>query len=605
MPLDPTRLDELFVHAPEKKYQGIQSHSRYLTMRDGVQIAVDVLLPAGLEPDDRIPAVLTMTRYWRSFELRMPEERNKAPIAPREALADDLVPRGFAMVIVDARGSGASTGVSRYPFMAEELADYGEVAGWAVTQPWCNGSVGAVGLSYEGTTAQLLAATGNPAVTAVIPQQLEFDLFTDIICPGGILNKAFMEAWSEGNTKLDSNRLPRWFPIPWFVRWLLKGVRPVDDDRPSLAVLSRAMADHQANTDIFAAASSVTYRDDPFGDTGVTIDDFSVFSHKAAIEASGCPIFIWGSWLDNGTADTVIRTFNTFDNPQIAIIGGWSHEMTTQGSPYQKPKSKPDPAQAQGWEAVAQFFGQTLKQDRPPRQKILFYYTLGAETWRQTGVFPLPGTNMETWYFQAGHGLSPELPDTDDGADVYEVDFNATSGVYNRWYTGLARPVIYPDRAAEDRRLLTYTSSPLEHDMEITGYPAVSLHLSSTADDGAFIVYLEDVDEAGVVRYITEGLLRGIHRRLSDEQPPYFTAVPYRTFNRADAGPLPPGETVELIFGMLPTSVLVRRGHRIRVAIAGADKDTFARIPLQGTPTLQISRSRLLASCIRLPVIGK
>jgi len=57
--------------------------------------------------------------------------------------------------------------------------------------------------------------------------------------------------------------------------------------------------------------------------------------------------------------------------------------------------------------------------------------------------------------------------------------------------------VVYPDRAEEDRRLLTYTSKPLEEDTEITGHPVVTLYVTSTATDGAFFVYLEDVDEAG------------------------------------------------------------------------------------------------------------
>jgi predicted acyl esterase len=66
---------------------------------------------------------------------------------------------------------------------------------------------------------------------------------------------------------------------------------------------------------------------------------------------------------------------------------------------------------------------------------------------------------------------------------------------------------------------------------------------------------------------------------------------------------LPRGEFVELTFGLLPTSALIRRGHRLRVALAGADQDTFVRIPAQGTPSLQIARNRQLASQMRLPVV--
>ena len=113
----------------------------------------------------------------------------------------------------------------------------------------------------------------------------------------------------------------------------------------------------------------------------------------------------------------------------------------------------------------------------------------------------------------------------------------------------------------------------------------------------------QDVDESGVVRYVTEGMLRLIHRHLSDESPPYFMAMPYRTFRRRDAVPVPVGEVVEYTFGLLPTSVLFRKGHKIRVAIAGADRETFARIPEKGTPTFTISRNRDQQSFIQLPVV--
>jgi putative CocE/NonD family hydrolase len=592
-----------FSISPEKKYKGIATQSLYLEMCDKTRIAMDVLLPLDLEPGTRLPVILVMTRYWRSFELRGSDPPGRAPIAPREPLGDDLVLRGFAMIIVDARGSGASTGVSRYPFAAEELEDYGQVVDWAVKQPWCNGNVGAVGISYEGTTAALLTATGRKSVKGVVPQQFEFDIYADIALPGGIFNAAFIETWSSGNEALDANKLPKWFPIHWILRWMLKGVRPVDSDRKSRHMQIKALHDHQANTNIYEAMSQVTFRDDAFGATGVTLDDFSVFTFKPAIESSGSTLFTMGSWLDAATADTVLRMFNTFSNRQIGVIGAWSHEKTTHGSPYLKPKSKPDPTRPFQWAALAQFFEHTLRDDQFPQQKTLFYYTLGAETWRRTFAFPLPNTEEQTWFFREDHHLSLEAPNDETGFDEYHVDFDTTTGLNNRWHTGLARPVIYPNRAKEDRRLLTYTSAPLAYDLEITGYPVVTLHLASSEEDGAFFVYLEDIDESGTVRYLTEGLLRGIHRKVSDKTHPYPSPMPSHTFKRADALPLPRGEFIDLKIGLLPTSAFIRRGHRIRVAIAGADKDTFVRIPAERTPTLRIARNQRLGSYICLPIV--
>jgi hypothetical protein len=81
--------------------------------------------------------------------------------------------------------------------------------------------------------------------------------------------------------------------------------------------------------------------------------------------------------------------------------------------------------------------------------------------------------------------------------------------------------------------------------------------------------------------------------------------TPFHSFNRKDGLPLVPGQVAELKFGLLSTSTLVRKGHRIRVAIAGADKDTFARIPAEGTPQISVLRNAEYASSIQIPVVSK
>jgi predicted acyl esterase len=66
-----------------------------------------------------------------------------------------------------------------------------------------------------------------------------------------------------------------------------------------------------------------------------------------------------------------------------------------------------------------------------------------------------------------------------------------------------------------------------------------------------------------------------------------------------------PGQIAEIKFGLEPISVLVKKGHRLRVAIAGHDKDTFIRIPAEGTPTIAVERNSCAQSLIELPVIKR
>jgi putative CocE/NonD family hydrolase len=570
-------------------------------MRDGVKIAIDVNLPQDLPTGEKIPAILITARYWRSFQLRM-QQPGKTPMGPRPAIADFLTSYGYAIVTVDVRGSGASFGTWEYLFSRTEIEDMGQVVTWVTDQPWSNGSVGAVGHSYEGTTAELLAAAHPTAVKAVVSQEIEFDLYTDIVLPGGILNEWFVKVWDDINRQLDANQVPREWGFT--ARLFVKGARPVDGDKDH-AQLEEAIAEHKNNTDVHQAVHSITYRDDPFGTLNVTLDDMSRFRYEDEIERSGAAIFGWGSWMDGTCADTVIRSFVNSSNPQRAVIGAWSHNLETHGSPYAKPKSPPIPRLDAQWQESLRFLDHHLMgiRDEALSDKVLFYFTLGEERWKTTTVWPPAGTTMQRWYLAQDGMLSPKAPNAESGADGYKVDFEASTGKTNRWHTpDSITPVIYKDRAKMDRRLLTYTSPPLSEDTEVTGHPIVTLYVASTATDGAFYVYLEDVDEKGRVTYVTEGQLRAIHRQVSTETPPYKMLAPYHSFEKKDATPLVPGEVAEISFGLLPTSVLIKKGHRLRIAIAGHDKDTFARIPAKGTPVWTVQRNRVYASHVDLPV---
>jgi predicted acyl esterase len=107
----------------------------------------------------------------------------------------------------------------------------------------------------------------------------------------------------------------------------------------------------------------------------------------------------------------------------------------------------------------------------------------------------------------------------------------------------------------------------------------------------------------GLVTYITEGELRAISRKLAEGEPRYHQYGPYRTFTRADATELVPGEVAELSFDLWATSALIRAGHRIRIAIAGADDGNFARYPRDGSmPVITVERTAEHPSNIRLPM---
>jgi putative CocE/NonD family hydrolase len=592
------------------KYRGTANQALYVAMRDGVRLAVDVTLPANLPAGTKIPAILSQTRYWRAMEVRAPFKWFLKPEAldPHfKDFAPFFASHGYALVSVDVRGTGASFGTWPYPWDEASIEDAREIVDWIVAQPWSDGQVGAWGISYLGTTAELLTVLNHPAIKAVIPMFNHPDPYTDIAFPGGVFDERFIKAWGYFDEHLDDNVIPR--DMGFLAGLVVAGVKPVDGDADR-SLLQAAVRDHAANGNAYELASSVECRDDNPEGEDFSIEQISVHRLKEEVTRSATVTCGWASWLDAGTADAALRRFLTFDNAQMAVIGAWEHGGRFNASPYRSPDAPASPTLPGQWREMRRFFDAYLNDhDEGVRaEKALYYYTLGEETWKKTSVWPPAGTQTRRWYFAGDHALSPTAPRADSGADTYTVDFEATTGDYNRWWEmGVLddKPVIYEDRAEADRRLLTYTSPPLAEDTEIGGYPVVTLYVASTESDGAFFVYLEDVAPDGRVTYVTEGQLRAIHRQVSTGPGPYELQVPYRTFKRADSAPLVPGEIAELTFGLHPTSVLIKKGHRIRIAIAGHDKGTFVRIPAEGTPVLTVARNSMHASFVDLPVVPR
>lgn len=195
--------------------------------------------------------------------------------------------------------------------------------------------------------------------------------------------------------------------------------------------------------------------------------------------------------------------------------------------------------------------------------------------------------------------------ETSGGVDTYKVDTTTTMGRYVKFRSvsgELKTPYTYPNRTEADTLLLVYNSEPLAKDMEVTGHALVDLFISSSTTDVQVFVYLEDVDENGNVEYVTEGELRALHRKVSPEKAPYEQVGPYHSFLSEDGQPLQPEEVAELQFSMLPISYLFKKGHRVRIAIAGADADQFRNM-VPGEPEYTFHRSFTYPSRIELPVV--
>ncbi len=567
-----------------------QRQSILVPMVDGVRLAVDIYLPKGATSAARVPTLYTATRYGRSERGGDLTENQKRWIAS-----------GFALVNADVRGTGASFGQWYIPYSPQEAKDIGALARWIAQQSWSNGKVVMTGNSYPGTTPLLAVAYGSPPITAIAPKFSDFDMYTDLLWPGGVAAEDLIVTWGRAVRAMDLNdgRAPG--------GGTQTSVRPVDGPDGE-ALLEAAVKEHRINPWSFEnAAQELTFNDQSTNHTqGSTIRDGGVYTHREAIERSGVPIFGWGSWLDSGIAQGMLNRFMNLSNPQLSIIGPWTHGARVNANPFDLAAAL-DPSVEMQQQMVFCYLQRFARDDRPPpaHEHVLIYYTLGEDRWKRTEVWPVAGAHQVRYYLDAEHSLSIHNP-MRKGRDTYKVDFDVTAGPDNRWATQAGRPRIdYGDGSQADRRLLVYTSESLPEDMEVTGQPVVTLQVASTHTDGNVFVYLEDVGSDGRVTYVTEGQLRALHRKLSDQTPPYRTTYPYRTFAQKDALALVPGQLARLTFQLQATSVSFKAGHRLRIAIAGADKGTFLRIPSsdQGEVTLSVARGGHSASFIDLPVV--
>jgi len=582
-------------------------------MRDGVEIAVTVLIPPDLKLGERVPVLMRTTRYWRGQQTGW---GMRAMVALGLVDASTLVDeegayfnhRRFAVLLVDARGSGASGGRRPIEYAPAEISDMGEVAAWSTQQPWSNGQVGTFGVSYDGNEAELAAAAGQPAIRAVMPLYDDFDSQA-LVQPGGVTLRGVVGQWARLVAALDRNDVcgaddaKGW--QCWKDRQLSYGAERVDADQNGAHLTQ--LVRHRDNISIAKVLGSVEFRDDLLTtDLGsIRFADISPYGLKKKIEASQVPMMVWCGWLDANSCEGALDRYRTLSNPQVLVIGPLSHGGDYNVDPFAANHLPPVPTRQEQLKMEADFFQQVLGGTSPADvPSSIRYYTMGEGAWHTTTVWPPDGISNETLFLSEGSTLAATAPTKPGGADTYKVDLTATSGDRTRWHTQLGGgDVVYGDRAMADEKLLKYTSLPLDSDLEITGSPVLTLQLASSTSDGAVHAYLEDVAPTGYVTYIDEGVFRIINRKETDPTSlPYAAQGPAHSFRKEDAEPLQPGVPASIRFSLLPTSLLLRRGHSIRLALAGADSGLFQTYPASGTPEWTLFRNAERSSFLVLPV---
>jgi len=596
----------------EEKYSGWVRHSQYITMRDGVKLAVDIVRPAvdGVAVDDPYPVLWTHSRYHRNpdaiarffaemarREAEAKGEEYEAPDLPEGVISQvdaspflqRMVKEGYVVVSVGVRGSGASYGRYEGLFSPNETADAYDIMEWISSQPWCDGNLGMWGGSYLGITQYMAASTGHPALKAIFPNVALFDMY-DALYAGGIYREDMIDHWGKLTRTLD-----------------VEALAPVVDEDPDGKMRAEAIAQHQDNWDVIEEFGAAEFRDH---DTA----SFAWSRHSPSsvldrMNRSGVAAYHWGGWFDVFAMDEGLWFVN-WTGPDKMGMGPWSH--STSWPAVDEERGRIAGAEHHRW------FDYWLKgidngiMDEPPIHYAVI--DVPGETWSWTSAssWPPAGVHTESFFFVGGPSgsvgsandglLVAEAPAGAGGADRYTVDLTTTTGASSRWDNAVgAGTMVYPDMTANDEKSLTYTTAPLERDLTVVGHPVVNVYLTSSASDGDVHALLEEVDAEGVSHYLSEGMLRISHRHTT-KAPWDNLGLPYQESFEGDVDPLEPGEVAELRFDLEPSAVLFNAGNRVRVTIMGSDHDN-TEAPPGGTPTIRLLHDAEHPSRIELPVL--
>jgi uncharacterized protein len=550
----------------EPRYRTTRDDDVAVPMRDGARLLADVH-----RPDDEgcFPVLVSASPYPRQIQ------DIGAPMGFIEAGATDFfVPRGYVHVIANLRGTGGSDGTFGF-FDEQERRDMHDLVEWAATQPWCDGNVGMVGISYFAMT-QLEAATQRPPhLKAIFPVAVTSDLY-EAARPHGLFNSSFVSPFLAmvGIASGHGDSL-------WRGR-LLEAARHV-------LALPRVHArfatmNGEAAVTVMRQAMRLHYDPHPWDDLwqAVAVD------HQArdewwdernllpVLDRVDVPVYLGCDWQNvplhlPGTFSTLAALTNS-PEVRVAMLGEFGLTW---------------PWESLHVEALA-WFDHWLKGadtgilDGPP-----FRYRLpGTDEWRATRQWPPVRTQLLELALRADGEL-----DADEG-DAGERSYVCTG-------PGLGRQL---GRATDPPTSLSWATAPLDADLDLVGNVELRLDASITTTDTGWIVLLEDVAPDGTAETVTQGWLQASLRAVDAD-----ASVPGAPVLRCRSPQAVPAH--EIVAYRIPLVSNARRfaaGHHVRLRVCSDDQPDgvpavmgFRHAPVGTTSrnTIQ-SSSRLVLSVL-------
>lgn len=641
-----------------------QKQKKYVSLADGTQIATNIFLPTtkGVE---KMPTIFIFTPYNRSMVMPNMKWYEKCaakfflgtwgPVfdaIPNRKTINTLTANGYAIVVADMRGTGASSGYTSA--MSPQLKKDGiEMINWIAEQDWSNGKVGMQGPSYLGWIQLAIASEKPAALKCISPDIMGSDIYTEAQKRGGILLTKWTQNFDTQLRKLNLNAFDQTNTIP------LLPSEPIIDEDGDGEISDEIPYYYNGDSTLFVEDEIATYEDgvvrkeqlyfsytkehlkdiwtveaseqwrfrdskmSVYGDT-LGIEDVSPGFFVPGIKESKIPILMSGGWFDGFDGITKLFASLQNSNPAHLVMAPRFHMPMTVTPTYTEFLNYQGAYEDQLLSLRLQFFDHYLKEENNGFEKIekVQLYT-NFKGWESFDNWPPQTATYQSFYLDQNKELKKEI--SVEGKDSYLVDFSHESGYDaegdNRWNMASTTEEVM-ERTEADKKCLVYESPTLEEDLQITGHPIVELFLSANQSDADVFVYLSEVDETGRAYYMAEGALRaGWHQLIPDNEQVnnLYDIKPNLPWHGFDEGgyarePLIDGTIVPMKFDLTPVSWLIRKGHKFRISIAGADNTNFEFNPtlcpdmnIEGCKetTLFIHRGGNYLSKIELPILDK
>jgi putative CocE/NonD family hydrolase len=496
-----------------------------ITMTDGTRLSARTWIPDNAT-DAPVPAILEFLPY-----------RKRDGTTARDCLTHPyFAKRGYACIRVDMRGNGDSEGLMADEYSAQELDDAVETIKWLTTQPWCNGNVGMMGISWGGFNALQVAALQPDALKAIITLCSTVDRYADDIhYKGGCLLNENL-GWS-GTMWSYSSRAPdpALRPDDWREIWL--------DRLKNEPFLAATWLDHQ--------------RRDAYWQHGSVCEDYT------AIKAATLAVGGWGDAYKNAPPALI----ENLDAPAKAIIGPWVHKYPHFAIP--EPRIGFLQEALRWWDHWLKGIDTGVENDPLYRPYLMdsvtpkSWYTERAGTWLAINEKP-SDLARETWHL-GDHALQ-------DTAESFEATINSpqTCGAHSGEYCAIwLGPELPDDQRSDDALSVVFKSEPLNAQRDIVGAPQITLTLSSDTPQGQIAVRLLDIQPNGASARITYGVLNLSHR-----------------ISHATPSPMTPERAEEVTLDLDHIAYRLPKGHRLGIAISTAYWPLIWPSPVASTLTL-------------------